>query len=967
MSKSKILFTTLVLLASFMVVSADAGHLTVELNAGSYEIAELSNQLQEIKMEDFGNLLTPGKPMLPARTFLIALPLGAEVSSVMVIGAGGTELPGIYRITPAPPVAPSDHRQDLIKESMQVWQQNYKASYSSDQVYPEEVGWYVGTGGLRKYTFVRVTYSPFAYQPLSGKLFFYSSATVSIDYSLPAAGSQEAREVERLMSDTVADKQAFRLFANYSQAREWYADKKVEMGPMQPYNYVIITTTSLQSVVSSLVAWKQSIGYTVNVVTTSWINSNYSGSDLPEKIRNFLVDKYMEWGIEYVLLVGDIGDVPMRVCYPKANDPNEDTPTDYYYADLTGNWNSDGDSYYGEYGEDNVDWVPEVIVGRIPWSDATTVANICQKIVNFEGDTGSWKDDALLLGAMSNYQNEDYSGWDRTDGSTLMELKKDLIQNIGGSSTTMYEKAGLSPCTVPCTAALTHANVVSYWSSGQYGMVNWWAHGSWDAAWRYWWTSDDGDGVPESFEMTWEAFIAVSDCPSLNDQYPSIIFSCSCDNGWPESNNLGKNLLKQGSSSIVASSRISWYSIGWQDETWGGNASIDYFFFDYMLTQDEKVGDALFDSKVYYLNNFFWWGWQSQQNMFDFNLYGEPALYRPGVPGGQNPLIRGDYDCDGQVLTNDPLMELQHIFGVTGAAPPSCEDAADYDDDGSILTNDPVMALQFIFGVLGSTPPRPPYPGCGSDPTGDDLGCGWHEFCMGGGKGMAYKPSMSVKGVENRLVVGEILPVDGVVGVSVDLILSEAVCGYDISLGYDASSLRFEEVVGGDSYDFYAVDTRQEGVVRIGGVPDIEMAKLMEPGTHRVAEVVFSVEKKRDMGLSWKNVELYGSNVQPLSVEWVDGLVKAGAGLPTEFALNQNYPNPFNPTTLIKYDLPVDCQVRLDVYNVAGQRVAILVDGWQKVGYKTVSWDAQDLASGIYFYRLRAGDFSSIRKMVVLK
>jgi len=330
--------------------------------------------------------------------------------------------------------------------------------------------------------------------------------------------------------------------------------------------------------------------------------------------------------------------------------------------------------------------------------------------------------------------------------------------------------------------------------------------------------------------------------------------------------------------------------------------------------------------------------------------------------------IRGDYDEDGSMLTNDPIMALQWIFGVPGAPPSPCADAADYDDDGAALTNDPIMALQYIFGVPGAPPPQPPFgipPGdCGPDPTEDGLDCASYPPCGTKGVTVAYKPSVSVKGAENRLMVGEVTVADGVVRVPVDLTLSEVVCGFDISLGYDVSSLQFKEVVGGDGYDFYAVDTREDGVVRIGCVPDIEMADLMEAGTHRVGEILFTVEKKADMGLSWKNVEVYGSNVQPLSVEWV---VKAGAGLPKEFALSQNYPNPFNPTTLIKYELPLDCQVKLDIYNVVGQRVTTLVDGHQKAGYKTATWNAQDLASGVYFYKLTAGDFTSTRKMVLLK
>jgi len=275
-----------------------------------------------------------------------------------------------------------------------------------------------------------------------------------------------------------------------------------------------------------------------------------------------------------------------------------------------------------------------------------------------------------------------------------------------------------------------------------------------------------------------------------------------------------------------------------------------------------------------------------------------------------------------------------------------------------------LMMLQYIFKVPGYLPPPPPGEVCGVDPTGDELGCQWHGFCMGGG-GLAYRPSVSVSGAADKLVAEEPVVADGLMRVPIDLTVAESVCGLDISLGYDAHTLRFKEVDGGDGYDFWAVDTRQAGVVRIGAVPDIEMAKLMKPGTHRVGEVVFEVVGKGGMGLGWQRAEVYGAKVQPLSVEWV---VKAGASnLPTQYALLQNYPNPFNPSTQIRYALPVDCQVRLEVYNVVGQRVATLVDGHQEAGYKAITWNAQDMASGIYFYKLTVNGFTSIRKMVLLK
>jgi len=91
------------------------------------------------------------------------------------------------------------------------------------------------------------------------------------------------------------------------------------------------------------------------------------------------------------------------------------------------------------------------------------------------------------------------------------------------------------------------------------------------------------------------------------------------------------------------------------------------------------------------------------------------------------------------------------------------------------------------------------------------------------------------------------------------------------------------------------------------------------------------------------------------------------AQLPTNFQLKQNFPNPFNPKTLIKYSIPSAEKVSLVVYNLIGEEVAHLVDERKPTGNYTVEWNASDYASGIYFYRLQAGDFVETRKMVLLK
>ncbi len=91
------------------------------------------------------------------------------------------------------------------------------------------------------------------------------------------------------------------------------------------------------------------------------------------------------------------------------------------------------------------------------------------------------------------------------------------------------------------------------------------------------------------------------------------------------------------------------------------------------------------------------------------------------------------------------------------------------------------------------------------------------------------------------------------------------------------------------------------------------------------------------------------------------------ADIPDVFKLQQNYPNPFNSQTSIRFDLPVDSEVRLEVYNVVGQRIATLVDGPQPAGSHAVSFDATRLASGVYVYRIQAGSYVKTHKMTLVK
>jgi len=199
-----------------------------------------------------------------------------------------------------------------------------------------------------------------------------------------------------------------------------------------------------------------------------------------------------------------------------------------------------------------------------------------------------------------------------------------------------------------------------------------------------------------------------------------------------------------------------------------------------------------------------------------------------------------------------------------------------------------------------------------------------------------------------------------------------------------------------EDFDFkWANIDNEKRIVVIGLIPALDGEKPdLAPGSGTIANLVFSVEDSWDMetidvvpvelenpnhSLMFVYTEDVDGSAHSLSmtpefqgVSFVPSEVAGTELLPGEFSLAQNAPNPFNPQTRIDYDIPKATNVRLEIYNVLGQHVKTLVDEFQEPGSKSVIWDGRDnsgstVASGIYFYRMDAGEFSLTRKMMMLK
>jgi hypothetical protein len=623
---------------------------------GQYRIIHGDNG-QRIVMEGYGRRMEPGKPMLPEKEILIALPPGARVRSAEVEGIGGAELPGFFRIAPSPPIVPlagEPLRRKLAASIRREWQDNNEAAYSSDDAYPKEPGRLTCSGTLRKYAYASVSVCPFSYRPLSGRLIRYDAARITVHYSTPSRGTPRALEIERLLRDRSADGRASELFVNYEQVRDLYdAEPTAAAMPAATHDYVIITADSLAAAVSQtgFIAWKSTLGYCVRtVLTTDPLIAYQPGADLAAKIRNFLRTYYAAWGIQYVLLVGDIATVPMRYCFPNPDDHSHDpenfgnhggsVPTDWYYADLSlsdaESWDLDGDGYLGEYLHDSPDFLAEVYVGRIPTSDAGRIIYTFDKLVDFERDDGAWKNQALQPGSILFYENQDYQGYPKIDGSTLLnQIEADLMS--GWTVSRYTEKAGLSPSAFPWPA-VSAAAFIGDWQTGQYGVVNWSGHGAPWGVCRTVWEWDDGDGVPETDGSDGMGQPTLIDqwC-AFEDDYPSIVFAVSCYVGYPEAagvGNLGIDLLTDpglgAAAGIVCSTRPAWISADVINNP-GGAESVCYEFNRHGISEGDRLGEALYNAKHYCYQNYGWDHYAEHINQCNFNLYGDPSMMRTGI------------------------------------------------------------------------------------------------------------------------------------------------------------------------------------------------------------------------------------------------------------------------------------------------------------------------------------------------
>jgi len=379
-------------------------NLKISIPEPTIKSVKLSNySFQNIQFTNCRYMGKVGSPKIPSKTLRILLPYGKDFDKIEVIPGEIIELEGQYELEPVQKQLPIGSDEEPIFTIN-------KTRYNSDKAIPKMLFKNDGIQKQKGYKVMFLTLFPLKYIPKTGKIFYFDKMHIKIflkdsyEYNDFYRGFPKDKEI---LSSFVKN---LKVLDTYHREMTFYNPIKTSGLSPGDYDYVIITNDDLLNsegnyTFQDLAQYKNTQGITTTIVSVDDIYDDYVGEDKQEKIRNFIMDAYTNWGIDYVLLGGDgdgagSGDsiIPARGLYSTTayGYTDENIPSDLYYAGLDGNWNEDGDQYWGEPGE--ADLLAEVYVGRAPVDSEDELSNFVYKTIAHENSTGPYLSQALMVG-----------------------------------------------------------------------------------------------------------------------------------------------------------------------------------------------------------------------------------------------------------------------------------------------------------------------------------------------------------------------------------------------------------------------------------------------------------------------------------------------------------------------------------------------------------------------------------------
>jgi len=417
---------------------------------------------------------------------------------------------------------------------------------------------------------------------------------------------------------------------NYSALNALWNNQKIEM-------LIIVNDSSFVSAATPLMDWKNEKGVKTIILSNY---SDYEGRDKTEKIRNMIKDFYEKENIQWVLLAGDAEDdlIPIREVYNpdvvvvggeseySSWDDNY-KPTDFYYADLTGSWDDNNNSVWGESAEyngeiDEISWVPEVYVGRLPADNPYELSVMINKSLKYEEDPypGDWMNKMLLAGAISSTSPPE-------DEARLTEyiwenyvIDEMNFTHLAKTTSSFTPSIPLYPNTLN---VLNATSFVTEFNSGYSTVI---IAGHADP------TQITDNTVPYSYYSNADAL------SSINVDMPSLFYADACTTSSYDQGDysIGERLITNadsGAIGYIGGLRVNWYFDYDENLEKLNRANAKLFWKEFFAEKKFQQGRALYDSKLTYMNSdYFRRGdasmvqeWQ-RKNMLTYNLLGDPEL-----------------------------------------------------------------------------------------------------------------------------------------------------------------------------------------------------------------------------------------------------------------------------------------------------------------------------------------------------
>ncbi|MFH0867125.1 MAG: C25 family cysteine peptidase [Bacteroidota bacterium] len=433
----KFLISGVMLIAFFQTSFSD--NLTFTFNFDDPVLKKNNKGYTEIKFTGCWNYGKEGSPSMPLYGAKILLPQNQEISSIKIIYTSYSSFTSGVVIQPAGkmvPISKPDKNYMVIPDA---------DIYKLKKPYPENIISKGNTQFLSGHSIGLFTICPVIYLPADSMVKFLTEIKIEIETKTTVEAIQASKF---LRNSNAVEKRINKIVYNPEDISN-YSYQKVILGE---YDLLLISNNALLPEFDEYVEFKTSTGYSIKTISVEDIYTLYPGADNQEKIRNCIIDYYQNKGIYYVILGGDADPnnpadniIPHRgLTIADAYGYSEyDMPSDEYYSCLDGNWNNNGNIYWGEVGE--FDLLAEVSIGRICVDNSTEILNQTNKLFMYQ-------DEPVIADIEKTLMVGEELGWTMTGSDFMHEIETGSSNNgyttvgIAANQTinTLYETASYS-------------------------------------------------------------------------------------------------------------------------------------------------------------------------------------------------------------------------------------------------------------------------------------------------------------------------------------------------------------------------------------------------------------------------------------------------------------------------------------------------------------------------------------------